>query len=140
MADKIDLYAKFLELLNCVNADTGICKFPKRATELVHEIAAYSRSTRLYEQGKGRGNGFFSEGTSPDDIFFYMLDRINNAPTPLYATGSIILLMPLLEQALDNQRRCRICGCTDNNACIPLGCYWVEDDLCSACVGKETGE
>lgn len=27
---------------------------------------------------------------------------------------------------------CRKCGCTDNNAC-PDGCFWVEEDLCSAC-------
>ncbi len=32
--------------------------------------------------------------------------------------------------------RCRVCGCTDNNAC-PGGCYWVEDDLCSKCAAKE---
>ena len=29
--------------------------------------------------------------------------------------------------------RCRVCGCTDDNAC-PGGCYWVEEDLCSECV------
>lgn len=28
--------------------------------------------------------------------------------------------------------KCRICGCTDDNAC-PDGCYWIEEDLCSAC-------
>jgi hypothetical protein len=31
--------------------------------------------------------------------------------------------------------RCRVCGCTDDHACEG-GCYWVEEDLCSACVGK----
>lgn len=34
-----------------------------------------------------------------------------------------------------NIRRCRECGCTDNNACEG-GCYWVEDDLCSSCADK----
>ncbi len=34
---------------------------------------------------------------------------------------------------------CRICGCTDDDcgACIErtgMACYWVEPDLCSACV------
>lgn len=29
-------------------------------------------------------------------------------------------------------RVCRACGCTDMSACDD-GCYWVEDDLCSAC-------
>lgn len=32
--------------------------------------------------------------------------------------------------------RCRLCGCTDYEAC-PGGCSWVEDDLCSACVETE---
>lgn len=29
-------------------------------------------------------------------------------------------------------RACRICGCTDLNAC-PGGCSWVGKDLCSSC-------
>jgi hypothetical protein len=33
---------------------------------------------------------------------------------------------------------CRICGCTQDNAC-PGGCFWVEDDLCSECAGVEDG-
>ena len=30
---------------------------------------------------------------------------------------------------------CRVCGCTNEAACED-GCSWVEDDLCSACVGE----
>jgi hypothetical protein len=35
-------------------------------------------------------------------------------------------------------RKCRVCGCTDNDCsqCIKktgFPCYWIEDDLCSAC-------
>jgi hypothetical protein len=35
-------------------------------------------------------------------------------------------------------RRCRICGCTDDHACVTKegSCYWVEQDLCSACASK----
>ena len=32
--------------------------------------------------------------------------------------------------------KCRVCGCTQDIGC-PEGCYWVEEDLCSECVGKE---
>ena len=32
-------------------------------------------------------------------------------------------------------RICRKCGCDDLHAC-PGRCYWVEDDLCSACVAR----
>ncbi len=34
--------------------------------------------------------------------------------------------------AVDTEQVCRVCGCTRDNAC-PGGCYWVEEDLCSAC-------
>lgn len=29
-------------------------------------------------------------------------------------------------------RRCRVCNCTDDVACVS-GCWWAEDDLCSSC-------
>lgn len=34
------------------------------------------------------------------------------------------------------ERRCRVCGCTENSPCMTEQgfCYWVEEDLCSACV------
>jgi len=35
------------------------------------------------------------------------------------------------------ERECRVCGCTDDWAC-PEGCWWVEEDLCSACVEMMT--
>jgi hypothetical protein len=44
----------------------------------------------------------------------------------------------LLRSARNDRRVCRVCGCDDNHACLTDDglCYWVEDDLCSACVGK----
>lgn len=33
-------------------------------------------------------------------------------------------------------RRCRVCRCTDDVACMS-GCWWVEDDLCSSCADDE---
>jgi hypothetical protein len=39
------------------------------------------------------------------------------------------------EISIFDPRECRECGCTDERAC-PGGCYWVEDDLCSACAEK----
>lgn len=43
------------------------------------------------------------------------------------------------EEGYITVRTCRICGCTDDHAC-PGGCYWVEEDLCSECVGKIKGD
>lgn len=31
------------------------------------------------------------------------------------------------------ERACRVCGCTQNRACLG-GCWWIDIDLCSACV------
>ncbi len=39
------------------------------------------------------------------------------------------------DEPLFDERKCRVCGCTDYCAC-PGGCYWVEWDLCSACAEK----
>ncbi|QND60416.1 hypothetical protein [Mesorhizobium huakuii] len=38
-------------------------------------------------------------------------------------------------------RACRVCRCTQNNACVTDGvaCHWVELDLCSACVAADEG-
>ena len=32
-------------------------------------------------------------------------------------------------------RRCRVCGCSEHDAC-PGPCAWVEEDLCSRCAGE----
>jgi len=35
-------------------------------------------------------------------------------------------------------RRCRMCACTDDEACEG-GCWWVADDLCSRCSSAAAG-
>jgi len=42
---------------------------------------------------------------------------------------------------MGNQRICKKCGCTDDNCsqCIEKTghpCYWVTEDLCSACINE----
>jgi hypothetical protein len=49
--------------------------------------------------------------------------------TRWWPVGLAAQLLALFEPAFDS---CRICGCTDTQAC-PGGCYWVEPNLCSAC-------
>lgn len=49
-----------------------------------------------------------------------------------------------INETVQAKRVCRVCGCTELNACIDKdcrnNCYWVEDDLCSACVTEPKGE
>lgn len=45
-----------------------------------------------------------------------------------------------MEAEVIDEPVCRCCGCTEHNACISIQgdpCAWVEDDLCSECVGRE---
>ncbi len=41
----------------------------------------------------------------------------------------------LLNRARSEQI-CRVCGCTQDNACIG-GCYWADTDLCSRCAEQK---
>ena len=55
--------------------------------------------------------------------------------TPFICTNTVEMF-EALEAINSSIRRCRVCGCPDDHAC-PGGCYWVEEDLCSACAGHE---
>ena len=45
------------------------------------------------------------------------------------------ILQELMASQFRPPRRCRVCGCTDADACAG-GCTWVEHDLCSSCAGQ----
>ena len=137
MKSRDELPDLMVELIERVNTETGIPKFPKRATEIVREISAWAKGTGIYARAREEAESFWADGATPSDIYHYMLGLVAGAPTTIHRDASVILHMPALEKSLDAQRRCRICGCTGDNACLPYGCYWVEDDLCSECVGKE---
>lgn len=59
-----------------------------------------------------------------------LLDRVTAMADDLIAAG--------VETTLDMIRACRVCGCTDDRACLG-GCWWIndEDDLCSSCAPDE---
>lgn len=51
---------------------------------------------------------------------------------------NMILALENIEVALEHlgaARKCRVCGCTEHNACDG-GCCWVGEDLCSSCVAS----
>jgi len=67
----------------------------------------------------------------PENVFHRLTDSVTACPTLGDAIVQLRALAAL--EPLFDIRKCRICSCTDDNACF-LGCSWVEDDLCSACV------
>lgn len=71
-----------------------------------------------------------------------MMDFTGMEPLPFEKWGMALGFNELEEESdeeLFDVQKCRVCGCTDNNACEG-GCYWVEDDLCSKCAEKLEGE
>jgi len=56
--------------------------------------------------------------------------------------GVVFLDETGFHEPLPAQRKCRVCGCTDTQACMTGEgpCYWLEEDLCSACLDAEDGE
>ena len=46
-----------------------------------------------------------------------------------------------LKPPLEEEKRCRVCGCTDSAPCIDDAtgepCHWKADDLCSSCWEKQ---
>lgn len=67
----------------------------------------------------GRGQLFTEEDEEDlcalDQISDDIIDRLNTNVPP--------------------DRKCRVCGCTPDQAC-PGGCFWVEEDLCSSCASE----
>lgn len=53
------------------------------------------------------------------------------------AAGQLADAPPALTTLIATPGYCRVCGCSDANACDDgvQPCRWVEPDLCSACVG-----
>lgn len=71
---------------------------------------------------------YIPEAVEPELMYLMALSMCTSSQELLTALEEI-------EQEIATPR-CRVCGCTDDNAC-PSGCYWVESDLCSACAGMD---
>lgn len=75
--------------------------FNPRAVEIVKEIAAYSKTTKVYQQQAQRAADFWAEPHTPADVWLFMLDRIVNAPFELYRDAAVLWHMPALEKAIE---------------------------------------
>ena len=129
--------ATWRDLLDSVDYDTMLPKFPAHATACVKELAAVARELDDFPDKANVATHEITEPDSPEQIFWAALKKTARCDE-FSVTFEFLPYMPLLENALDAQPRCRVCGCTDYNACL-CGCSWVENDLCSECYAKEGG-
>lgn len=56
----------------------------------------------------------------------------------IFLESGVDLVGKVPEEILIKERKCRICGCTQDHAC-ESGCYWIEEDLCSNCAKNLKG-
>lgn len=62
-----------------------------------------------------------------------------------YHVRALISMAAAAKRAQNANRVCRVCGCTDTDCreCLQrtgVSCYWIEEDLCSACGIRQTPE
>lgn len=89
-----DLMVELLE--NCPDF-----KLNPRGIKIINEIADYAEQTDIFKENKERGE--FFDGQTAKNIFFYMLDRVVNAPTVLHRDSSVILIMPFVRKKLNEE-------------------------------------
>ena len=77
--------------------------FTKRGREIIDEISDYAEQTRIFQEHKEKGEMF--DGSTAQQVFGYMLDRIVNAPTTIHRNSSVILIMPFVRQKLREEEK-----------------------------------
>lgn len=102
MKDTSQLNDLMLELLeNNINIEK--MEITKRGREIIDEISDYAEQTRIFQEHKERGEMF--DGSTLQQVFGYMLDRIVNAPTTIHRNSSVILIMPFVRQKLREEEK-----------------------------------
>ena len=121
MKDRTELAGLMVELMESVDIKAEEQKFPQRATEIVKEISAYAQTTGFYRSFKETAENFWPDGTTPEEIYGFILNRIANAPTTIHRDTAVISHMPALEKALDGKRESKGIGGRKKGAEDPGG-------------------
>ena len=109
-------------------------------------IAPELQPTRL--RGEAYGHPRFLDGTRIDTSLVMTIERAE-AHKIVRTANSTYLIYPAdvdpeaekqhpgyFERVPTDDQKCRVCGCSHYNPCEG-GCWWVEQDLCSACEERE---
>lgn len=91
-----------IELLDERNTTYKPLIFNSRGLEIIKEINDYAVTTAVYKSNLDKAEKLSDKNA--EEIFNWMLNRIVNAPTTLHTYGSVMLLMPLLYERLQNNK------------------------------------
>lgn len=99
-------FSKMTWLLENRTELTG--EFTEEQSRCIKELAIEFRRTALYNSSQGARYNEEREtflSMSTHEIYAYMLERIANAPTGILAHASAVLLIPILDDRLEAERR-----------------------------------
>ena len=110
------IMALWNHLLENVNYETMIPKFTGYAVACIRELAEIAEEDENYEENWREAMEQADDDERPEVTFFCALSAA--ALTEGEERERLILgYASNLDAQLKTQRRCRICGCTDENAC-----------------------
>ncbi|MEI8200734.1 MAG: ParB/RepB/Spo0J family partition protein [Eubacteriales bacterium] len=100
-------------------------------------ILGDSNDTGYYQKNYGRSLPQYKENACLDLIYKFLkcLGYEMSSEEIALADGTHDIF-PQKAEGVEEKRSCRVCGCTEDNACQG-GCYWVEQDLCSQCATEQ---
>lgn len=98
-----DLMVELLENVDEASGGGESLVFTKRAKEIIKEISDYAQGTELYKHSADRAAEFWKDGTAPADIWVFMLNKVINAPFALYRNAAVLIHMPALEKAIEEE-------------------------------------
>ena len=114
------------------------CGHVQSAASLVRYLSPGDAFNAAYSACEGRFNkGEGCDWTLGGLLQIHKLEVLSDEGrvVPVFEPASPEEARTLMAGNVGTMRKCRVCGCDDFHAC-PGGCYWAEDDLCSACAGK----
>lgn len=96
-----DLMVELIEAVEEASQGQDAPVFTPQAIEIVKEIAAYSKTTKAYQQQTERCAEFWARPHTPADVWNFMLCKIVEAPFALYRDAAVLWHMPALEKAIE---------------------------------------
>lgn len=77
--------------------------FTPRAIEIVKEISEYAQGSGLFKTIKEEAESFWTEDTSPGEIWIFILRKIVGAPFQFHRDAAVLAHMPALEKAIGRE-------------------------------------
>jgi len=96
---------KIIKILELVQIkEDGTVNFPEESKKLIHEVAEDCRKLPIYKDNKDKAVDYKNEMTA-EKIYLDMCSKISCAPTWLHAIMAPKLLLPVIDDLLQEEAK-----------------------------------